>query len=140
MKRYQPLISKSSPITRILPFLKISHPTTPPYRHLGQPKFSLLTEIQQQHNVGFFIFKFTLKCMLGNVYINKIHATQCLYIISLYYREGFFPSFQFLCCIQRNPSYLISKQLRRKDFSMEQLPNDSYMLLCKQKNYITINQ
>ena len=52
----------------------------------------------------------------------------------------FFPFFQFLCCIQRNPSRLISKQLRRKGFSMEQLPTDSYMLLFKQKNYISINQ
>ena len=26
--------------------------------------------------------------MLGDVYINKIHARQCLYIISLYCREG----------------------------------------------------
>ena len=30
--------------------------------------------VKQQHNVGFFIFNFTLKYMLGNVYINKIHA------------------------------------------------------------------
>ena len=29
--------------------------------------------VKQQHNVGFFIFKFTIKYMLGNVYINKIH-------------------------------------------------------------------
>ena len=34
---------------------------------------------QQQHNVGFFIFTFTLKYMRGNVYINKIHARQCSY-------------------------------------------------------------
>ena len=26
--------------------------------------------VKQQHNLGFFIFKFTLKYMLGNVYIN----------------------------------------------------------------------
>ena len=26
--------------------------------------------VKQQHNVGFFIFKFTLKYMLQNVYIN----------------------------------------------------------------------
>ena len=45
--------------------------------------------VKQQHNVGFFIFKFTLKYMLGNVYINKIHARQCLYIISLYCTEVF---------------------------------------------------
>ena len=53
---------------------------------------------------------------------------------------SFFPFFQFLCYIKRNPSHLISKQLGRKEFSMEQLPIDSYMLLCKQKNSISINQ
>ena len=78
--------------------------------------------VKQQH-VGFFIFKFTLKCTLGNVYINKMHATQCLY-------RSFSHAFNF-CCIQRNQS-------RRRDFSMEQLPIDSYMLLCKQKNSIRI--
>ena len=36
--------------------------------------------VKQEHNFGFFIFKFTLKYMLSNVYINKIHARQCLYI------------------------------------------------------------
>ena len=55
-------------------------------------------------------------------------------------QRKFFPSFQFLCCIQRNPSRLISKQLGRIDFSVEQLSVDSYMLLCKQKNSISINQ
>ena len=39
-------------------------------------------------------FNFTLKYML-NVYINKIHAGQCLHIISLYYREGFSDAFNF---------------------------------------------
>ena len=53
-----------------------------------------------------------------------------LYIISLYFREVIFPSFQFLSCIQKNPSCLISKQLGTKDFSMEQLPIDSYILRC----------
>ena len=52
----------------------------------------------------------------------------------------FFPSLQFLCCIQRNPSRLISKQLGRKDFSVEQVSVDSYMFICKQKNSISINQ
>ena len=52
--------------------------------------------VKQQHNIGFFIFKFTLKYMLGfNVYTNKIHAEQCLYIISLYCREGFSHPFNF---------------------------------------------
>ena len=34
--------------------------------------------VKQQHNVGFFIFKFTVKYILDNVYINQIHARQCL--------------------------------------------------------------
>ena len=34
--------------------------------------------VKQKHNVGFFIFTFTLKYMLGNIWINKIHARQCL--------------------------------------------------------------
>ena len=59
--------------------------------------------------------------MLGNVYINKIHARQYLYILSLYCREGVSYPFSFYCCIQRNSSGLISKQLERKDFSMEHL-------------------
>ena len=49
-----------------------------------------------------------------------------------------FSSFQFRYFFQRNPSRLISKQLGRNDFSMEQLPIDSYMSLCKQKNSISI--
>ena len=48
----------------------------------------------------------------------------------------FFPSFHFLCCIQRNPSRLTSKQLGRKDFSIKQLSIDSYMLLNKRKKRI----
>ena len=51
----------------------------------------------------------------------------------------FFPSLQFLCCIQRNPSHRISKQLGQKDFPMEQFPIDSYMFYVK-KNSISINQ
>ena len=57
----------------------------------------------------------------------------------IYIRVRFFSWFQFLCCIQSNPSHLISKQLGRKDFSVEQLPVDSCMLLCKQNNSISIN-
>ena len=55
---------------------------------------------QQQHNVGFFIFKFTRKDMLRNVYINKRHASQCLYIISLL-QEGFSHSFNFFVVSKR---------------------------------------
>ena len=58
--------------------------------------------VKQQHNVGIFIFKFTLKYMLGNVYINKMHARQCLYIISLYCREGFSHPFNFFVVSKGN--------------------------------------
>ena len=86
-------------------FLKIPHPHTLP-ANLPSQVFLISTNatvklssintihVKQQHNVGFFIFKFTLKNMLGNVYINKIHARQCLYI-SLYCREGFSHPFTF---------------------------------------------
>ena len=54
-------------------------------------KLSLINTIhtKQKQNVGFFIFKFTLNYMLGNVYINKIHARQCLHVIKLYCRNVF---------------------------------------------------
>ena len=48
--------------------------------------------------------------------------------------------FSHPCRIQKNPTRLISKQLGRKDFLMEQLRIDSYMLLRKQKNSISINK
>ena len=61
---------------------------------------------------------------------NNIHIKQCLYcredLISLLYPKEFLS--------------VISKQLGRKDFSVEQLQIDSFLLLCKQKNYISINQ
>ena len=64
-----------------------------------------------------------------------------MFIYNKFILQGrFFPSFQFPCSVQRSPSRLLSNQLGRKDFSMEQLPIDSYMLLCKQKNSISINQ
>ena len=95
------------PITRILPFLKIPHapsplPSNPSFqvflinRNATVKLTSINTiHIKQQHNVCFFISKFTLKYMLGNVYTNKMHARQCLYIISLYCREGVSHSFNF---------------------------------------------
>ena len=61
--------------------------------------------------------------MLDNAYLNKIHARQCLYIISLYPKESFKSNFK----------------TGRKKFSMEQLPIDSHMLLCKEENSIPIN-
>ena len=102
-----PFISKS--LLGSTPFLKIPHPPSLATNSssLFGHRFSLSTEttvklssvntihVKQQQNVGFFIFKFTLKHMLGNVYINKIHARQCLYIISLYCRECFSHPFNF---------------------------------------------
>ena len=86
--------------------------------------------VKQQHNIGFFIFKFTLDYMLGNVYINKTRARQCLFMVSLYCREGFSDPFKFFVLSKGILSHLISKQLGRKDFSMEQLPIDSYIIIC----------
>ena len=77
-----PPFQNHPPIIRIPPpFLKIPHPLPLPYRQIGHPKFSLFFLInrnatvelssintilvKQQHNVGFFIFKFILKYMLG---------------------------------------------------------------------------
>ena len=77
-------------------------------RQIGHLKFSLFKKnatvkislintihVKRQHEVGYFIFKFTLKFMLGNVYINKIYARECLYIISLYCRQSSFHLFTF---------------------------------------------
>ena len=82
-----------SPITRIPPFLKIPHPPILPVNWSSQVflininatlKLSSINTIhvKQQHNIGFSIFKFILKYMLDNVYVNKIYARQYLYIIS----------------------------------------------------------
>ena len=58
--------------------------------------------------------------------------TPDLYLKNPVLQGRFLSFFQFLCCIQRNPLYLISKKLGRRIFLMEQLPIDSYVLLCKQ--------
>ena len=64
--------------------------------------------------------------MLGNVYIQEVYiAGKVFRILSIF------------CYVQRNPCRIISKQLGRKDFPMEQLPIDSCMLLCKQNNSIS---
>ena len=68
---------------------------------------------KQQRNVGFFIFKFTLKYMLGNVYINKIHARQCLYL-SLYCREGLSLKSHFL----KSPIFPPYQQVSHPAFSI----------------------
>ena len=44
-----------------------------------------------------------------------------MFIYKFILQGRFFPSFQFPCSVQRSPSRLISKQLGRKAFSMEQL-------------------
>ena len=86
--------SKSSPpLPGPSQFLKIPHPPTLPANWSSQVflinrnatvKLSSINTIHvKQHNIVFFIFKFTLKYMLGNVYIYKKHASQCL-SISLY--------------------------------------------------------
>ena len=60
--------------------------------------------------------------------------TPDLYLKNPVLQGRFLSFFQFLCCIQRNHF-----KKARKKFLMEQLPIDSYMLLCKQKNYIPIH-
>ena len=111
VKGYQPPspFQNHFPITRISPphFLKsLIPPSTLPanrssYVFLINRNATVILSLintihlKQQHNIGFFIFKFTLKYMLSNVYINKIHARQCIYIISLYCREDFSHSFNF---------------------------------------------
>ena len=94
------------PITRIPPFFKILHPFTLPGNMSPQVflnnrnatvKLSSINTIhvKQRHSNDFFNFKLTLKYMLGNVYINKTNARQCLHIISLYCREVLFHPFNF---------------------------------------------
>ena len=69
-------------------------------------------------------------------------------LIHMFILQGrFFLSFQFLCCIQRNSSCLISEQLGRKDFSVEQLSVNFYVryyvnIFIKNScnNSISINQ
>ena len=67
---------------------------------------------------------------LDNAYSTKIRLRQW---------QRFFLYSQFLCNIQGNSSQLILKLLGTKYFSMEQLPIDSFIILCKQKNYVSIN-
>ena len=88
------------PITRIPPlppFLKISHPPTLLANPLFQVflinrnttvKLSWINTIhaKQQHNIGFFIFKFTLKFF---------QVLNVCYIINLYCRKSFSHPFNF---------------------------------------------
>ena len=58
-----------------------------------------------------------------------------IYIIGLYCSEGFSHPFNFFVVL-KGILHISFQKLGRTDFSMEQLPTDSYMLLCKQNNYI----
>ena len=98
-KFYKNIVHKGAPTLpfqnnppdyRMLPFLKIPHPPILWANQSSQVflinrnatvKVSSINTIhvKQQLNDGFFIFKFTLKYMLGNAYIDKIHSWQCLY-------------------------------------------------------------
>ena len=60
----------------------------------------------------FQIFKFTPKYMLVNVYINKIHSRQCLYIISLYCRKVFL--MLSISLLYRKESFTSNFQTARK--------------------------
>ena len=53
--------------------------------------------------------------MLGNVCINKKHARQCLYIISVYLREGFSHPFNFFAVVKESFTYNF-KTARKKRF------------------------
>ena len=116
-------MSKSFPsLLGSLHFLKFPIPTLPANQSFqvslinrnATVKLSSITTIhlKQQHNICFFIFKFTLKYMLGNVYIDKVHAWQCLYIISLYCREGFFHPLNFF--VSKGFLCIVSKQTTRR--------------------------
>ena len=116
---------------------------------MGLLKFSSLPEMQlklssiniihakHQHNVGFFIWKFIVKFMPGNVYINKIHARQCLYMISLYCREGF-PILSI--------SLLFPKECFRSNFKTAWKKRffngatSKWFQYVSKNNYISINQ
>ena len=98
-KFYKNIVRKGAPTLpfqnnppdyRMLPFLKIPHPPILWANQSSQVflinrnatvKVSSINTIhvKQQLNDGFFIFKFTLKYMLGNAYIDKMHSWQCLY-------------------------------------------------------------
>ena len=79
--------------------------------------------------------------MLLNVYINKILAMQCLDIISLYLREGFFHPFNFFVVSKGILFTSNFKTARRKRFFNGATCNwFLYMLLCKKKNYMSVNQ
>ena len=84
-------------------FLKIPHPPLPANQSFqvflingnATVKLSSVNTIHvKEQQCSLFHFQ-VLKYMLGNVYINKIHARQCL-CISSYCNEGFSHPFNFI--------------------------------------------
>ena len=129
VKEISTLLIQNYPfITRIPPPQSLNIPHPPPLPTLpanASSQFSLINSnatvelssintihVKQQHNVGFLIFKFNLKYMLGNVYINKIHTSN-VYTKQVNIVGQVFP--------------ILSISLL-------------YMLLFKQKNSISISQ
>ena len=93
--------------------------------------------VKQQNSVGFSIFKFALKYMLGIVYINKIYARQCLHIITF---VGKVFSFLSISLLYPKVSFTSNfKTARQKRFFNGATSTDSYILLIKQKKSILIN-
>ena len=83
-----PPFKNHPPHFQVPPFFKISHPPTLTAnrsshvflinRNATVNLSSINTvHVKQQNNVGSFIFKCSLKYMLGNVYINNIYARHC---------------------------------------------------------------
>ena len=70
-----------------------------------------------------------IKYMLGMFIYSRFYVIAKVFIILsislLHPKESFMPNFK--------------TELGRKDFSMEQLPVDAYMLLCTQRNSISID-
>ena len=75
--------------------------------------------------------------MLGKV---RLHAQQCLHIIMFIYIVGKVFLMLPISLLYPNQSFTYnSKQLRGKDFSMEQLPIDSCYYVYKLKHSVSIN-
>ena len=75
--------------------------------------------------------------MLGTVLYIYIYIY--IYIISLYCPEVFSHLFNFFV-VSKGTFKSNFKTARKKDFAVEQLPIDSYVLQCKQNNSISFNK
>ena len=89
VKEISTLLIQNYPFITRIPLLNLlTSPIPPTLPANASSQFSLINSnatvelssintihVKQQHNVGFLIFKFNLKYMLGNVYINKIHTS-----------------------------------------------------------------